>query len=77
MAFRRAIRIGMRAVTERKRVKMNKFQILVCLLATASFGKSMLSSISVGMGSDIEYRGKSLDSKVILNGDARYNQIIE
>lgn len=51
---------------------MKTFQMLVCLLATASFGKSMLSSISLGMGSDIEYGGKSLGSTVILNGDALY-----
>jgi hypothetical protein len=51
---------------------MKKIQILVLLLATASFGKSMLSSISIGKGTGIEYRRRSLDSKVILNGDALY-----
>jgi hypothetical protein len=48
---------------------MKTFWLLTWLLATEAIGKSMLSSISLGVGSGIEEGGKPLDSKLNINGD--------
>lgn len=48
---------------------MKIFWLLIWLLATDSIAKSMLSSISLGKGNGIEVLGKSIDSKLNINGD--------
>jgi hypothetical protein len=49
---------------------MKLVPLLISFLAAAAFGNSALSTFSLGRGSGIEGGGKSLDSRILINGDA-------